>query len=33
MQKIFNYYKNKRVGVLGASEFLGSYLLNELNNH
>lgn len=31
MPKSFKYYKNKKVAVSGASGFIGSYLLNELN--
>jgi nucleoside-diphosphate-sugar epimerase len=33
MQKSFNYYRNKRIAVSGASGFIGSYLLNELSKH
>jgi len=33
MQKSFNYYKNKRIAVSGASGFIGSSLLNELSKH
>ena len=33
MPKYFNYYRNKKVAVSGASGFIGSYLLNELNKH
>ena len=33
MQKYFNYYRNKRIAVSGASGFIGSYLLNELSKH
>jgi len=33
MAKSFNYYRNKNVAVSGASGFIGSYLLNEVNKH
>ena len=33
MPKSFNYYRNKKVAVSGASGFIGSYLLNELNKY
>jgi len=33
MPKSFNYYRNKKVAVSGASGFIGSYLLNEVNKH
>ena len=33
MPKSFKYYRNKKVAVSGASGFIGSYLLNELNKH
>ena len=33
MQKYFNYYRNKRIAVSGASGFIGSCLLNELSKY
>ena len=33
MPKSFNYYRNKKVAVSGASGFIGSYLLNEVDKH
>ena len=33
MQKSFDFYRNKRIAVSGASGFIGSCLLNELSKH
>ena len=33
MQKIFSYYKNKKIAITGASGFIGSYLLSELSKY